>query len=123
MQNRRQRREAEKKSGLMKIEKSMTPMAREEIKQRKAEYLKHMNLLRLQELENLKNLQESERWSKKMEELVAGGMSREEALAFLEEAQQRSKQIAEDNYKRQMEREERLAKRREKQANRNKSKE
>jgi hypothetical protein len=84
MQNRRERRLAEKQMGLRKMEKSMTKSELEEIKKRKKEYVKQMLLFKAQEEENRRINAEAEAWSKKVEEMVSNGSTREEALELLE---------------------------------------
>lgn len=84
MQNRRERRLAEKQMGLRKMEKTMTKAELEEIKKRKKEYVKQLLLLKAQEEENRRINAEAEAWSKKIEEMISNGATRDEALELLE---------------------------------------
>lgn len=84
MQNRRERRLAEKQMGLRKMEKSMTKAELEEIKKRKKEYVKQLLLLKAQEEENRRINAEAEAWSKQIEKMMASGSTREEAIEMLE---------------------------------------
>jgi hypothetical protein len=84
MQNRRERRLAEKQMGLRKLEKTMTKAELEEIKKRKREYVKQMLLLKAQEDENRRINDEAEAWSKQIEVMMNSGYTREEALEVLD---------------------------------------
>jgi hypothetical protein len=84
MQNRRERRLAEKQMGLRKIEKTLSKAQLEEIKKRKREYVRQMLLMKAQEDENRRINEEAERWSKDLEALMNCGYNREEATAVLE---------------------------------------
>jgi hypothetical protein len=94
MQNRRERRLAEKQMGLRKVEKTMSKAQLEEIKKRKREYVKQMVLLRAQEDENRRINEEAERWSKQMETMLEGGYTREEATEILEAGKKREDERA-----------------------------
>jgi len=83
MENRQQRRAAEKNMGFRKIEKHLTKEEKSLLKQRKLEYAKQSQLLRAQEAENQKNNAEAERWSKIIESWIEGGKTREEAEEML----------------------------------------
>ena len=90
MENRRERRLAEKQLGLRKIEKTMSAAEREMIAQRKREYVRQQTLMRAQDAENLRITQEAEQWSKSLEKMINDGMTREEA----EERLVRNKELA-----------------------------
>jgi len=83
MENRRERRLAEKQLGLRKLEKTMSVAEREMIAQRKREYMRQQTLIRAQDAENLRISQEAEQWSKSLEKMIGEGMPREEAEARL----------------------------------------
>jgi hypothetical protein len=83
MQNRRERRAAEKAMGFHKIEKAMSADEKKVLKDRKREYVKQMLLMQAQEAENRKNAEEAEKWSKSLETWMADGKTREEAEAIL----------------------------------------
>ena len=83
MQNRRERKAAERAMGFHKIEKMMSPQQKKEIKERKREYVKQALLMKAQEEENRKITEEAEKWSKSLETWMAGGKTREEAEAIL----------------------------------------
>jgi hypothetical protein len=84
MQNRRERRLAEKQMGLRKIEKTMSKAELEEIKKRKREYVKQLLLLRAQEEENRRINEEADAWSRQVQIMMDSGYTREEALVVLE---------------------------------------
>lgn len=84
MQNRRERRLAEKQMGLRKMEKSMTKAELEEIKKRKKEYVRQLLLLRAQEEENRRINEEAEAWSRQVQVMMDSGYTREEALEVLD---------------------------------------
>ena len=79
MENRRERRLAEKQLGLRKVEKTMSAAEREIIAQRKREYVRQQTLMRAQDAENLRISQEAEQWSKSLEKMISEGMTREAA--------------------------------------------
>lgn len=83
MENRQQRRAAEKNMGFRKIEKSLTEEEKYLLKQRKLEYAKHAQLLRAQEAENQRINGEADKWSKIIESWIASGKTREEAEEIL----------------------------------------
>lgn len=84
MQNRRERRLAEKQTGLRKLEKTMSKAELEEIKKRKREYVKQMLLLKAQEEENRRVNEEAERWSRELTVLMESGHTREEATEVMD---------------------------------------
>lgn len=88
MQNRRERRQLEKQFGLHKLEKSMPAEERENLKKRKADYLKQANLLRIQEEENRRINEEADNWSKRIQTFVSNGMTYEQAEAILKKNQE-----------------------------------
>ena len=85
MQNRRERRLAEKHAGMRKIEKTMSKPQIEEIKTRKKEYVKQLLLLRAQEEENKRMNENAEKWSNQLENMMNSGSSREDATKILED--------------------------------------
>jgi|694.fasta_scaffold20854_9 hypothetical protein len=84
MQNRRERRMAEKQMGLHKLEKTMSKAQLDEIKKRKREYVKQLLLLKAQEDENRRINEEAERWSKELTVLMESGYTREEATEVMD---------------------------------------
>lgn len=93
MQNRKDRRLAEKQMGMRKMEKNMSKNALEEIKARKKEYVKQVLLLKAQEDENKKQNYAAESWSKQMEHLLQSGHTRESATAILEKNRDLQKKV------------------------------
>jgi len=79
MENRRERRLAEKQLGFHKLKKTMSTAEKELVNQRKREYTRQQGLLRAQEAENLRISQEAEHWSKSLEKMLIDGMTREDA--------------------------------------------
>lgn len=84
MQNRKERRLAEKQMGLHKIEKTLPSEQREELKKRKLEYVKQAVLLKKQEEENLRINGDAEMQSKQIENMVNSGYTRKAAESILE---------------------------------------
>jgi len=84
MENRRQRREAEKNMGFHKIEKELTSEERAVLKERKREYARQAQLMRAQEAENNRMNVEAEKWSKLIESYIESGKTREEAEGILQ---------------------------------------
>ena len=83
MYNRRQRREMEKKMGLLDTFSKLTPKEKAEISRRKAEAGKQIHLKNIQELENQRIQQEAESYAKQLQSWIASGKTAEEAEAIL----------------------------------------
>lgn len=84
MQNRKERRLAEKQMGLHKIEKRLPSEQREELKKRKLEYVKQAVLLKKQEEENIRINGDAEMQSKQIESMVNSGYTRKSAESILQ---------------------------------------
>lgn len=83
MENRRQRREAERAMGFHKIEKGMSASEKAMLKGKKREWVKQSALMRAQEAENTRVNEAAEKWSEGIQTLVTGGKTREEAEEIL----------------------------------------
>jgi hypothetical protein len=99
MQNRRERRAAERQFGLTKAEKNMSRKQLEEIRERKREYTRQAALMRAQEEENRRVNEEAELWAQQLESFMKSGMSRERAEEILtnnrELQEKRTRELAE----------------------------
>lgn len=83
MENRRQRREAERAMGFHKIEKGMSLSEKAILKEKKREWVRQSALMRAQEAENVRVNAAAEKWSQEIESLMARGKTREEAEELL----------------------------------------
>ena len=104
MQNRQERRRMEKAFGLMKAYQKGTPEQRAEIRARRREMGKKLHEQHLERVENAQRKAAEELEARVMQGLVQSGRTEEEARAIMNE-----------NLRLSQEREEKLAKRRERQ--------
>lgn len=81
MYNRKQRRELEKKSGLLKMYQNMSEADKAELRKRRAASGKQIHLQNVQAREQYEIEQETLRYTKMIERFQSEGMSDEEATA------------------------------------------
>jgi hypothetical protein len=81
MYNRRQRRELEKKAGLLKIYQNMSEADKAELRKRRAASGKQIHLQNVQAREQYEMEQETLRYTKMIERFQSEGMNDEEATA------------------------------------------
>lgn len=81
MYNRRQRRELEKKSGLLKMYQNMSEADKAELRKRRAASGKQIHLQNVQAREQYEIEQETLRYTKMIERFQSEGMNDEEATA------------------------------------------